>query len=110
MQVVLQAAIFLARWSHQRAKFSFKKWLVASARTHQHHNRYAVLRQLGVTRCARPTRAFARRLLCLLLAHRGGDCTPIASFGKHYGVADLAMRITGRDSPLRSGTEMGSTT
>ena len=52
MQIVLEAAIFLARRSHQRAKLGLEKWFVTRSRPEKHNDRHAVLRQLCVIRCA----------------------------------------------------------
>ena len=85
MQIVLQAAVFLPRRRHQRAKLRLQKRLMPRARAHQHNQRHAILRQLRVMiRRAHFPRAstFSGSLLCFLLCHRGGivlQKSPLAS-------------------------------
>src|SRR5579871_3611242 len=100
VQVVLQAPIFFPRRCHQSPQLRFQKRLVSRACAQQHDQRHSALRKFRVVRGARSLRAstLPRRLLCLLLAHGGGDCTPTAPFRKQYGVRLALSKAEGQPS------------
>src|SRR5262249_13909465 len=84
VQIVLHAAVCLARWRYQPLEFRQKEWFVTRVGAHKSDDRDSTLRQIGMICSAASFRASAlqRSFLRLLFGHRGGDCTPNTPIGK----------------------------
>jgi hypothetical protein len=83
VQIVLQAAFFLARGGNERAKLGFEEDVLPFLGAQRNDKRDGTFRELGDRGAVGappgwPPRGFAG----FLFRHVGGDCTPNGSIGK----------------------------